>query len=230
MKNKQLFCFTYAGGNASFFDEIEKSLTEYDIVKLEYSGHGTRHKEPYYTSFDELADDMYSLVKESYVGGEYALLGYSMGSISLAEVLRRILGTDVFPNPSHVFLAAHQPTTRTEIVDMSDGELDEYVKDRTLKFGTVPDVLLKNDVFWRMYLPIFRADYSLLAKYKFEDLKLKTTIPATVFFSETDTPIEDMLQWKSYFKGNCDYHCFEGNHFFIQEHYEEMASIISMKF
>ena len=36
--SKQIFCFTYAGGNASFFDEIEQDLPELDFVKCEYSG------------------------------------------------------------------------------------------------------------------------------------------------------------------------------------------------
>ena len=63
MNKPQLFCFTYAGGNASFFDGIERDLPEYELVKLEYSGHGTRHKEPYYQNFDELTDDIYVRVK-----------------------------------------------------------------------------------------------------------------------------------------------------------------------
>ena len=45
MSKPQLFCFTYAGGTASFFNGIAKDLTEVDLVALEYSGHGTRHSE-----------------------------------------------------------------------------------------------------------------------------------------------------------------------------------------
>ena len=230
MKNKQLFCLTYAGGNASFFDEIEKDLEEYNVIKLEYSGHGTRHKEPYYNSFDELSEDMYSLLKSSYTDGEYALFGYSMGSISLVEVLRKILDRDEIPVPTHVFLAAHEPHTKAELADFSSGELDEYVKQRTIKFGAVPEVLLKNKTFWRMYLPIYRADYSLIGKYQFENLKLKTKIPATIFYSETDTPTENILQWKDYFVGECSSYNYEGNHFFIQEHHQEIADRIREKF
>ncbi len=230
MKSKQLFCLTYAGGTAGFYDDIEKDLFEYDVVKLEYSGHGTRHKEPYYKSFDELADDMYTMVKCAFSGGEYALFGYSMGSISLVEVLRRILADSRFPDPCYVFLAAHEPHTKAELADFSSGELDEYVKQRTIKFGAVPEVLLRNRTFWRMYLPLYRADYSLIGRYKFEHLDIKTTIPATVFYSPTDTPIGDMMKWHNYFVGECDYYSYEGTHFFIQEHHREMAEIIRKKF
>lgn len=230
MSSKQLFCLTYAGGSTSFFDDIEKDLLEYDVVKLEYAGHGTRHKEPYYETFDDLADDMYSIIKSLYSGNEYALFGYSMGTISLVEVLRRILAESMIPKPGHLFLAAHEPHTKAELADFSSGELDEYVKQRTIKFGAVPEVLLKNNAFWRMYLPIYRADYSLIGRYKFEDLSLKTTIPATVFYSETDTPTEDMMQWKNYFVGRCEYYSFTGNHFFIHNHHKEMAEVIRNNF
>ena len=228
--NNQLFCLTYAGGNADFFNVIAKDLEEIDIVKLEYAGHGTRHREPYYASFDALAQDMYSAIKESYSGQKYALFGYSMGSISLVEVLKRILDDPEFPEPECVFLAAHEPHTKAELADFSSGELDEYVKERTIKFGAVPEVLLKNKAFWRMYLPIYRADYSLIGRYKFEDLDLKTEIPANIFYSATDTPTEDMMQWKNYFVGECDYYSYEGNHFFIREHHIEMAEIIRKQF
>ena len=65
----QLFCFTYAGGTASFFDPIEKELDGIEVIKLEYSGHGTRHKEPLFYSFDDLSADIFRKLKEQYRGG-----------------------------------------------------------------------------------------------------------------------------------------------------------------
>ena len=226
MSKPQLFCFTYAGGTASFFDDIEQDFTGIDLVKFEYSGHGTRHKEPFYKDFDDLADDMLEQFNDMYSGGCYSLFGYSMGSISLVEVLKRLLNKENYQKPSHVFLAAHEPHTKAELVGFSSGELDEWVKQRTIKFGAVPEVLLNNATFWRMYLPIYRADYSLIGNYRFEDLNLKTQIPATVFYSETDTPRNDIMMWRDYFVGKCTFHCYEGTHFFIQNHHQEMAEVI----
>lgn len=226
MSKPQLFCFTYAGGNASFFDGIEKDLPEYELVKLEYSGHGSRHKEPYYQNFEELTDDIFLRVKERYTGGNYALFGYSMGSITLVEVLKRIIADPMMRKPFHVFLSAHEPHTKAELTGFTDGELDEWVKKRTIMFGAVPEKLLTNKSFWRMYLPIYRADYSIIGKYHFEDLSLETSIPATVFYSETDTPRSEMELWKRYFTGVCDFSRYEGTHFFIQNHHAEMADVI----
>lgn len=226
MPDTQIFCFTYAGGNATFFDELDKDLPEFELVKLEYSGHGTRHKEPFYENFDELADDMYAVLKSKYNGSKYALFGYSMGTISLVEVLIRIVSDRKTPLPDHVFLAAHEPKTKAELSGYTPDELDEWVKVRTIRFGGVPEKLIHNKSFWRMYLPLYRADYSIIGKYRFEELDLMTDIPATVFYSETDTRYEDMKLWRNIFKGEIQFHQYEGTHFFIQNHHTEIADVI----
>ena len=226
----QLFCFTYAGGTATFFDTIENELDGIEVVKLEYSGHGTRHREPLFYSFNDLSADIYIKLKEEYKGGTYALFGYSMGTITLVEVLKRILNDPEIGLPASVFLAAHEPHSKTELSDFSPDILsDEWVKDRTIAFGAVPEQLVNNNSFWRLYLPLYRADYCMIGNYKFEKLELKTTVPATIFYSETDTPRKEMELWRNFFIGDCEFCCFEGKHFFIQQHYKEMTGIIQKR-
>ena len=76
---------------------------------------------------------------------------------------------------------------------------------------------------------MYRADYSIIGKYRFEELDLTTNIPAVVFYSEKDTKSEDMLLWKNTFVGECEFHQYDGTHFFIHEHHAEMAGIIRTK-
>ena len=123
MSKPQLFCYTYAGGAKAFFDEIEKDLTGIDLFSFDYAGHGERHKEPFYDAFGELADDMFREVKDR-LYNEYALFGYSMGSITTVEVLKRIIVADL-PLPSHVFICAHEPHTKSELLGFTPDELDE---------------------------------------------------------------------------------------------------------
>ncbi len=229
MNKPQLICFTYAGGNASFFDAIEKDLPEVEFLKLDYAGHGTRHKEPFYDSFEQLADDLFCFIKRVHTDVDYSLFGYSMGTIALAEVLQRIIADSEMKEPSNVFLAAHEPHSKAELAGFTDDELDEWVKERTIRFGAVPEKLINNKSFWRMYLPLYRADYSIIGKYRFDDLRLTSSIPATVFYSETDTPKAEMELWEKYFIGKCDFYQFNGTHFFIQEHHKEMAEIMQEK-
>ncbi len=226
MSNPQLFCLTHAGGTASFYDVIEKDLCGVECVKLEYSGHGRRHKEPFYNDFNELAEDMLKNILNRYDGREYGLFGYSMGSIAIVEVLRILMSRNI-KKPDNIFLAAHEPKTRSEFADFSRDELDNWVMNRTIEFGAVPEKLINNPVFWRTYLPIYRADYSIIGKYDFDKINMKAEIPTTVFYSETDTPLSDMEKWGNYFP--CEFHQFTGKHFFIEKHHEEMAKIIREK-
>ena len=226
MAKPQLFCFTYAGGSASFYDEIGEYLPGVSLVKPEYAGHGARRGEPFYDNFDEMAEDMLRVLRQSWNGGAYALLGYSMGAIVLAEVLRRINDCVGLPLPCRAFLAAHEPHTKAELAGFSPQDLDEWVKERTIRFGALPERIVQNRVFWRIYLPLFRADYALISKYRFEDLSLRTEVPLTAFYSETDTPLAEMQQWKRYFTGFCEFIRYEGSHFFIRRHQSEVAAVI----
>lgn len=222
----KLICFAYAGGNSSFYDQLKNELLpDVELIAVEYSGHGTRHRSHFYSDFEELANDMLVQIKEIINAKEpYAIMGYSMGSISAVEVLRKIIDRNM-PLPIHVFLAAHEPQTKASLADYNNEESDEFVKARTIQFGGVPEKLINNKSFWRMYLPIYRADYSIIGKYKFENLKLKTNISATVFYSERDTPYADMKNWSRYFE-KTDFVKYSGNHFFIHEHYRAMAQEI----
>lgn len=226
-KTLQLFCFTFAGGTAAFFDVLENSCKGViGFIKLEYSGHGMRHKEPLCGDFHEVSQDLYRVIKERYSGGEYALFGYSMGSIAVVEMLQYILKKNELPQPKHIFLAAHGPKAIVDLQSYSPANLDEYVKMRTIQFGGIPKQLLDNKSFWRMYLPLYKADYLMISRYDFKNLQFTTNIPATVFFSDKDTPRVDIEQWNKYFIDRFELIEYTGSHFFINEHYEEMADVI----
>lgn len=226
MSKPQIFCFTYAGGKAEFFSVIKNDLPEIELLAPDYPGHGTRHKEPLCSDFRELADDMFSFLMNNHSSEKYALFGYSMGAITLIEVLKRIISSGM-PLPECVFLAAHEPHTKQELSGFDSAELDEKVKERTIAFGAVPERLIGNKSFWRMYLPLYRADYSMIGRYRFEELNFTVNVPAAVFYSETDTPLSDMTEWRNIFTGKCELYKFDGSHFFINEHHRKIAEIIS---
>lgn len=224
----QLFCFPYAGGTAEFFSQLTPYLpASIGLVKLEYAGHGTRRREPAYADFSQLADDLYGEVKRLYRPGErYALLGYSMGSVAAAEVLSRILRAEELPSPARVFLAAHGPSVKGELRNFRGNEADEWVKRRTIALGGVPETLLENRTFWRVYLPLYRADYTLITNYDFRGLTLACEIPLTGLYGSQDILSEEMGAWRRYFQGECELVEFEGNHFFITEHRQKVAELI----
>jgi len=227
----QLFCFPYAGGTADFFNQLAPWFSpSVEMEKLEYAGHGTRRREPFYQDFSQLADDLYNAVSRLYqLGGDYALFGYSMGSIAAVEVLVRIIQNKELPPPKHVFLAAHEPFDKRELMHFHGDEADEWIQKRTISFGGIPEKLQKNRTFWRLYLPLYRADYTLIANYNFSKLTLACEIPLTAFYGKQDVFSEDMEAWRKYFHGECEFVEFPGGHFFITEHRQKLAEEIEKR-
>ena len=230
MSKKVIFCFTFAGGTASFYDKLNILADEnIELVKLDYPGHGTRHREKLCSNFDEVSEILYSIIKEHVISHEeisYALLGYSMGSIAVFSMIQHIKEKSEIKEPVCVFIAAHEPLTNIDFLGIPAEQMDEAVKQRTIEFGAVPVELIENKVFWRMYLPVYKADYLMIARYNFSECKFRTKVPTTIFFSEDDTRYEDMKLWKNYYIGDCQFIEYSGPHFFINEHYEEIAEVI----
>lgn len=232
MHNKKflLFCFPFAGGTADFYNNLEKACGDaVQFIKLEYSGHGARMKEPLCHSFDELTNDLYPQVMmalDDYPEMDYSMIGYSMGSIVVFDMLMRMVNNGGNRSPWRVFISAHQPQPIRSLRNIPNDCMDGWVKERTIEFGGIDKRLFGNESFWRVYLPIFKADYRMIADYDFDGVDFSTDIPATVFYSEEDTPYSEMAEWKHFFTGDCDFVEYTGPHFFIEKYYQDMAEVI----
>lgn len=220
----QIFGLPCAGGSAAFFGHIAADLPEYKVTPIEYPGHGKRFSESFAANFSELADDSFRKLCESLDCRTYALFGYSMGCIVAIELLRRILNSGMMP-PECVILAAHALSSHSYLCGELQSLSDEAVKAITLRFGGIPEQLVRNAAFWRLYTPMYRADYELLLSYRY-DSGIKTQIPALIFYAEADTPLKDVENWRSVFTGDCHFMPMEGTHFFINDSHELMAEKI----
>lgn len=225
-----LFCFPFAGGTMDFYNDIEIALgNRVKVVKLEYAGHGTRMKEPLYSNFEDVTNDLYPQIERTlyeFPKMEYSMLGYSMGSIAVFDMLLKMKEKRLQRKPWRVFLSAHEPQPVSSLRSVPLEKIDDWVKKRTIEFGGLDRKLIENDIFWRVYLPIFRSDYLMIANYEFDSLKFNTVIPATIFYSEEDTPYSEMKEWKKYFVADCEFVKYCGPHFFIENYYEDMSNVI----
>lgn len=225
----RLFCLPFVGGSGSFFNGLAQYLKpNIETVDLEYAGHMERRHEPFYRNFDELTADMYGQVRARVRPKEpYALFGYSLGAIAAAEVTKAILAKGELPPPAHVFLASHGPCVLGERVNADGQDTDETVRQWTIRFGGLPEKLINSRTFWRIYLPIYRADYELITGYDFSRLDFVTGIPATALFSPEDIPRTNIEKWRDIFTGACDVLEYDGGHFFLREHEQEVADVIN---
>lgn len=240
MRKIQLFCIPYAGGMADSFQELaellaasgkdEKILSEEKIeilpVLLEYAGHGARKTEPFYTDFDEMAEDMARQIREKRMPEcEFAMLGYSMGSIVLYEILAKNLLGEV---PRHIFVAAHEAPDIHWECKAYDQMQDEEFMERMISFGGFPNFdwkLLKNKFFRKLYFLPIREDYRLLSIYRMKE-QIVLPAPATMIYSPQDIPTEKIRSWDKFAAGEMEYVELGRNHFFLKEHAEELAEIL----
>ena len=158
MNRERIICFTHAGGYARFFNDLERDLPNIGFIKLEYPGHGKRGKEDLLTDISLIVDDMYKAFLNCYTGESYSMLGYSMGGIIVAELLKVIIADKVVKAPHDVFICSCNPHDRKDISSLSPVEFDAWIKDRIEYYNEVPDDKSIADLFWKMYMPLYRSD------------------------------------------------------------------------
>lgn len=225
----QLFTLPYAGGQSSFYKPLIESIDSVEFVNFEYPGHGLRLNEKLCEDFNEIIRIFYNEFLEKYSGNDYSIIGYSMGSLVLVKLLKSIQDKKEVKNPKCVFICAHNPYTVIDFKNISEENIDEYVKENTINFNSVPDVLINNNTFWRVYLPIFKSDYKMISKFNIDNLRFKSDVSLNVFYGVEDEISRNIYDWNKYFLGNNEYFGFDGGHFFIKDHYNDVAKIISKK-
>ena len=227
-QKKKLFCIPYAGGRADLFREFAADMPkDITVIPLEYAGHGTRAKEDFYQNFKEMTRDVASIIEGQITEGEdFALFGYSMGSVVAYEIAARRLLTR---QPSKLFLASHEaPGTEWESKGYS--EMDDVTFAKAIVafggFDRFEEKFLENRHFRRMIFDPIREDYRLISEYNWKPTE-KLEIPATLFYAPNDVSPEKAKKWQNRFAGELERIEIGRNHFFIKEYPKELAEMIT---
>lgn len=219
---KKLICFPYAGGSSTTYNDLKKMLCrEYDVVLLDYPGHGFRLDEDLCKTIDETATDAYLAVKEISKVGEYALFGYSMGALVVYEVIRKLeLNGDKLP--SNVILAASNPPGVKEIEErIFDYDDDEFLKS-VIALGGMSDEIMEDEELKSFFAPIIRNDFKQIYDYvKPDDFVINENI--VVLYSSEE---KYFLGWKDVTSKECKLIQIPGGHFFIHNHLNDVVAIL----
>lgn len=229
MPNKkiQLFIFPYAGGSIAAFKRLTGLVDpEVDVVTVEYAGRGTRAKEPLAESIRNLLEDAIGYCTDRRKQDiPYAVMGYSMGSVLAYEILKR---KAISGELRHLFISAEvSPKERSLELRKVENPTDERILDRARQLGGLDDRMLQNIRFADIYVRPMLSDYRLFFEYIFEEHKDKIRTDTTFFYCEKDTALSDVHQWEELIDGEFDYYEFGEDHFFINQHYIEMANVIN---
>lgn len=223
----QLFIFPYAGGSIASFKKLTDRVSkDIEVITVEYAGRGTRAKEPLAESFEALREDAASYCRlRRERGVPCAVMGYSMGSILAYELISRHVLDDGL---IHLFIAAEvSPKDRSLELRKLKDPTDEQIFERAKRLGGLDERLLKNERFWDIYIKPMLSDYRLFFEYKFAGGGEKIKTDATFFYCENDTALKDVQKWSELIDGRFDFHEMGENHFFINQHYAEMAGFMN---
>lgn len=222
----QLFMLPYAGGDHASFNKILPYLNKnIEPVTIEYSGRGNRRKETFIKEYQKFLDDISVTINVlRRPDCPYALLGYSLGSAVAFDLLskHRILGV-----PKHAFFCARGSLkVKTESQSyhlLSDTEFIKVIKD----LGGIDDRILSNPRFLDIFMRPIKADYSIWGQYTHPDNNAKIPCNMSIIYSPQDPLSDNIEDWCEMTEKESHFYEIGNNHFFILQHYKELADIIN---
>ena len=225
----KLFCFPYAGGSSSVFNQWRTYIDPgIEIRAIELAGRGKRIHESHYTDFTRVIADVYSLIADEIITGDYIFFGHSMGAKIAYELSQHILDRGL-KGPGHIFFSGRGAPYTQGKEDKEYHKLpDDEFKEEVLKLGGTPKEFFEHPELLDLFLPLLKNDFKLAERDKTKVEIKPLPFDITVFLGkEEDLTPEQIDSWKNYTSENCTIHYFNGGHFFLNEKVKEVVENIN---
>lgn len=225
----KLLCLPYAGGSAQIYkSKFERYLDDtIQIIPIELPGRGIRFGENLKWTFKDLLQDLLlQIYNVIYNDTEYALFGYSMGSLMIYELYYEIIERK-WKKPKMLFFCAANPPE----IKYKSKKKDKLSIVREMKrLGGTADQVLENKELLDIFVPIMRADFQVLESYHYKIAKEKIDVPIIVQYGYYDKEVKTNIKmWENYTISECTFFAYDEGHFFINKYYKEMAYVINRK-
>lgn len=222
----RLFCFPYAGAGASVFRSwAQEAPTGIEVYGIQLPGREFRLREPLLTDVnavvDAIAPEMADLLDKP-----FAIFGHSLGALIGFELTRRLQALSL-PTPQRLFVSARQapqvPLEGKQIHLLPEAELKAELRD----YAGTPEVVLQDDSLMSLLLPVVRADIGMNETYQYvSELPISCPISAFAGLRDSKVRVASVEAWAEQTTEDFKLHCFDGNHFFLKEHYLAMLEHI----
>ena len=227
MHNKnQLFFLHFAGGNCYSYNYLLTHLAGFEIHQLELPGRGKRMDEDFLPDREAAAEDYCKQILNLRNGAPFVIFGHSMGASLGHEAIALLEKKAVLPKrliaSGNAGPKIRDPKTRHLL------EKDAFIAE--LKdIGGMPASFFEHEDLVEFFLPVLKSDFKVIEIEKREDYPVIQT-PITAIMGTEEDNVEDIDNWKNYTKGDFEPLVLSGNHFFIHDHPEKLAKIITESF
>ncbi|MBV9389911.1 MAG: thioesterase [Chroococcidiopsidaceae cyanobacterium CP_BM_ER_R8_30] len=210
----RLFCFPYVGASSLIFRTWSDSLpATIEVCPIKLPGRGTRFKEAPFNRLEPLVQAIACALKP-HLDKPFAFFGHSMGGLVCFEVTRLLRRHGIIP--LHLFISGRQapqiPYLKQSIHTLPE---PEFLLELCRLNGT-PKAVLENAELMQLFLPVLRADFSVLETYVYaQEPPLECPITAFGGLQDPEVNCEELEAWRQQTSSYFSLKMFRGDHFFI---------------
>ncbi|MEU3457848.1 alpha/beta fold hydrolase [Micromonospora sp. NPDC006766] len=218
----RLVCFPHAGGSASYFFPVSRTLSpRFEVLGVQYPGRQDRRHEPCVGDLVELAELIVPQL-EPWLDRPVAFFGHSLGASLAFEVARRLPDADL----THLFVSGRSAPTcpRDEGMHLVDDH--RLVADLARMSGTDAAVLGDEEIL-RTVLPALRSDYRAAETYRYRPGP-PLNCPITALIGDQDDQVSEAeaQPWAERTTGAFTLKVFPGGHFYLNDHSAAVLALI----
>lgn len=192
----RVFAFPHVGAGCSAFAKCAEQLPPgLELWALNLPGRQARFLEPPKTELLPLVDELAERLRPS-LGSRYALVGFCSGALLAFLVARRLRAAGA-PPPERLIVVS-QPAPDLPAWSMLPAlhllPADAFWA-KVQAFGGLPDELLAEQGYREVLEPALRADFGLLAQYRYT-AEPPLDLPITVVAGRADHhPLDELSGW-----------------------------------
>lgn len=212
----RLLLIPHAGVGPSVFRAWPSALPPWiEPLMVQLPGRQARLREPCLTRVPPLVEAL-GAACAAWLDRPLAIFGYSMGALigfELAHLLREHRGFE----PVHLFACARRapqlPPADPYLHHLPDAA---FVDELTRRYEGIPPAVLAEPDLLRLFLPVLRADFEMMATYQFQP-RPPLTMPISAIGGRTDPQVSeaDLRAWQPMTTGPFSLRLLPGGHFFL---------------
>jgi len=211
----RLFCLPHAGSGAAGFYRWKRAAPEgIAICPVMLPGREARLAEPAMLSVDEIVSALMAELREE-TARPYAIFGHSMSALIAFEWARATEREGV-RGPEVLFVSGREaPQRELGHRDLHRLESEAMLQALEAKYGGDAGVVLEDAEMREVFLPIVRADLTVVETYRFvSSEKLKCGVRAFAGVEDKSVSDEGLAAWGEVTSGGFSAKRFGGDHFY----------------